>query len=230
MRYVRFQVVDDEDYGDYGILPDIFRNWTNYSPAIAVNALGHDLVEHGAREYGAFHQEVAAIGGYLFTRLFSGHAQNSFWTPRQLAASDMARTWNESTEEGLPDPPKVIILDKYHNEVLDEFFNGFREAIVAEWESNAADFAIDEDEELPVCPYATEENWPKFLGWLKYGYSRAYRRFKGDDSVAYRTYTNINQVISRYWEDLKMYADTGTKFTLAIDYSTGDVELRGGFF
>lgn len=227
MRFVKFKVVSDDESGSFGVLPNIFQNWPNYSPSIAVSNLGHDLVEHGTRETGAFHQEVAATGSYLFTRLLSGNVS----VPRNLwanyASSNKASEWKVSTIDYLPPAPKVLILDKETNDMLDSFIAKMKPELEKEWISEYDTWNMAPDEKIPPCPYTTAEVWPDMVGWLKFGYARASQRYKGNSWIAYMLYKNIEKTIFDNWNRLEQYGGTEQEFTLALDKESGQVELRG---
>lgn len=225
MRYVKFQVVSDNEFGGVGILPNIFLNWDNYSPSIARNNLGHDLIEHGCRETGAFYQEVAATGSFMFGRVLSGMSRSSL-SPHSRIVSNFHRDWQDSRGTLLPPTPKVLILDKETNEMLDKVFEGMRDEAIRVWESETSGTFDDEDEDRD-CPYTTDENWPKVLGWLKFGYARAKQRYK-EDYIAYQLVNNIDKVIENEWPMLEQYQDTGKEFSLAIDIENGTAELVRG--
>lgn len=229
MRYVKCKVVIDEEFGDSGILPNIFKNWTNYSPAVAVRALNHDLIEHGCRETGTFHQEIAALGSYLFTRLLSGNVPTAFWSNERLAAFNLTRTWRESTVSGLPTAPKVIILDSYDHATLDSFFREMRPEVNKEWEQSFDEEFGGEDEEgeIPVCPYTTDENWPKMVGWMKYGYARARRRYNSP-YMAYKLFQSIGNEIEKFWPLVS--ENIGETFTIALDIENGEARILKEFY
>ena len=109
--------------------------------------------------------------------------------------------------------------------MFDDFVSELRPVVSALWASASDDLYLDD--EVTECPYTTDENWPKFVGWLRYGYARAYRRFDGDDYLAYRMFKNINDTIKRNWDELAQYSESGRVFTLALDKTDGSVELRG---
>jgi hypothetical protein len=225
MRYVKFKVVSDDDFGGSGILPNIFKNWPNYSPAIAVSALAHDLLEHGCRETGMFHQEVAASGGYFFTRLLEGYVSNSL--PMEVnAASGFAQSWWDSIVKEIPEAPKVIILDKSSHQEIEEFCQSMKPWLLKEWEDVSEEMYLIEDEGIPECPYLTIENWPKVIGWLKYGYARAKRRYNNNSWVAYQLYKNIEKVIQDNWSRLEEYTDMSVEFTLCLDIENGEASIK----
>jgi hypothetical protein len=220
-RHVKFQVVTDQETGECGILPNIFRSWSNYSPAIGVGGLGHDLLEHGTRETGAFHQEVAAHGGYGFIRLLSGHLDH-YGNNAYNVTIGFARSWRDSTYAGIADPPKMIILSKIEHEQIDNLFAEARVHAINEWA--AEQWSLDGI--VPECPYTDIENWSKIIQWFKYGFARAKKRFKGNSYAAWKTFGKIGDVIDKNWDNLVEHADTGREFTLVIDYDNGDAWLR----
>jgi hypothetical protein len=223
MRYVQFQVVEDENHGGAGILPNIHRNWINYSPSVGVAGLAHDILEHGSNETGAFHEEIAAHGSWFFVRLLTGHVD--VWSScESVAASGMAEQWAESRTDYIPEPPKVFFLSPDENDMLDEFLPKVRRELAKQYSKEYSDFDLE-----PKCPYTTNETWPKMVNWYKYGYARAKRRYRGNDDIAYLLFRNVTKTIENNWEELKQYCDSGRKFTLVLDLDYGDVELRGLF-
>jgi len=90
------------------------------------------------------------------------------------------------------------------------------------WES---EFAYDDDEMTNF--FENDENWKRLCDWFKYGFARAKRRFKGDSWSMFTMRERIERVVQQSWSELMQWADSGRKFTLALDYENGGVEVRG---
>lgn len=225
MRFVKFRVVEDENFGDAGILPDIHQNWVNFNPAVSVRSLAHDVIEHGTLETGAFHEEIAAHGSYFFVRLLTGHVDSQIFLPHeQIAASGMSDQWKESSLDYIPELPYRYTLDSDVEEMLDEFLPRLRAALAREWSQCLESKEYDTERR---CPYTTNETWPRMVEWYKYGYARAYRSFRGDDDIAYRLFRNVSELMEEKWPELVSYENSDREFVLAMNYRTGDAELRG---
>src|SRR3954468_20450265 len=112
MRFVKFTVEENEEYGGNGILPKIFGDWTNYLPSYG-RTLAHDLLEHGTKETGGIDEEFAAIGSFLFVRDFNRMLAPSRYptTIEKSMASGLPRQYEESTRPVRP-APKAYGLTK----------------------------------------------------------------------------------------------------------------------
>lgn len=217
MRYIRFTVQEDEEHGGCGPVPFMFSNWTNFSPAL-FNA--HDILEHGTQETGAFDEELAAHGGYLFVRNFGTVYPSNNYTTEQSLSSGLARQYQESTSE-VREPRKFYGLTKLEIEQIESFAVGYREGMVKDWKD---EIDYDEDYNEP-CPFEDEVIWTRLVGWLKYGYARAKRRYKNDWGMAWALFENLDKLLTSQRAFLEQYADTGAVLTLALDYDNGYARL-----
>lgn len=79
---------------------------------------------------------------------------------------------------------------------------------------------------LEDIPEEDDETWARICGWVKFGYARAHRRFKGESYIAYSLFRSIEEEFKSYFETLKQYADTGMEFSIALDYENGHASMN----
>lgn len=221
MRHVKFTIHEDADYGIVGAIPNIFRGWSNYLPAID---LAHDLLEHGTKETGAFDEEMAALGGFLFVRNFGNSRPHIFSVAQNLAGSS-GTSYQESTIEGVRPAPRAYGLSRKEISRLEYFSIEFRDESIENWNDEILSGYEANDESAPDCPFEDDETWARILGWIKYGYARAKRRFHNDMDSAWATFEAVEKAC-KIIPDLSNYEGTGVEITMAIDYRNGWAEIR----
>lgn len=224
MRHVKLIVEEDYESGIVGLVPKIYKDWTNYMPSSSFG-LAHDLLEHSGKQTGAIDEEFAAHGAYLFVRDFGKHYSGNINTN---LATGISRQFTESTIDIRP-APKAYGLSIEDSNRLDAFLSLHSSAVERDWISDYAPSVMyDEDDEAPTCPFSDDETWERICGWIRSGYARAKRRFKNDKGTAYFLFQNIQNVVEKElpsWQ-ITECVNTDVEFTLSMDYESGWVEVR----
>lgn len=222
MRYIKFTMETDHDNtGEIGIMPNIHRNWNGYIPS-QPDGLAHDLLEHSVNETGAFDEELGALGGFLFVRAFGAYRSSTFTPLNQALAWDITSAFRDDST--LRDAPKWH-LTKAENEKIQTLLDSMRPLVIDSYES---EFYDEYDDENYDCMFENDAEWKRVCDWIKYGFMRAKRRFKGDDGLAFAVYERISRAIKPHWQTLLEFADSGREFTLKIDYENGWADLELG--
>lgn len=224
MRFVKFRMATDEEItGEIGVLPNIHQNWPNYMPS-QPSGLGHDLLEHGTKETGAFDEECAALGGSLFVRDFGALIRNPFYSIDKIMARDLVSAIRDCARGGdIRTAPKSK-LETHHDEQISAIMHDARPEAISGWVSEyGGDFDEDYSEENP---FEDDEKWNRIVGWVKSGFARANRRFKGEQYTAYALFQSIEREFKKYWDSLLTHADTGMEFTIALDYENGCASMQ----
>lgn len=224
MRFVKFTMATDEEItGEVGVLPKIHRNWSNYMPS-QPRGLGHDLLEHGTKETGAFDEECAALGGSLFVRDFGAHIQNPFYSIDKIMTMDLVSSIRDCSRGGDIRTAPKFKLEDYHEEQINSIMEGARPEAITSWVSEYGnDFDEDYSEENP---FENDEKWARIVGWVKSGFARANRRFKGEQYTAFALFRSVEREFEKYWQSLLSHADTGIEFTIALDYESGCASMQ----
>jgi hypothetical protein len=224
MRYFKFTMQSNDD-GFEGLVPNIHRNWPNYNPSDGF-AVAHDIMEHGTKETGAFDEEMAAHGGYLFVRRFGTFIPNMLFTTERALAGGMGRQYQESTIGYIREPKKAYGLTKQEIKDIEFFATKYRKELCKDWKLEINEYEDeDEDEGNIPCPFDSDEDWDKLVGWMKYGYARAKRRWK-DDGLAYALFQSIERELIREAHTLKIYLDSNMEFTLCLDAENGVAKVK----
>ncbi len=227
MKHIKFTIVEDERTGDYGALPNIFRNWDSY---IASFGLGHDLIEHSTKagqETGEVFQELRALGAHLFVGNFDRHKKMSQYFERspkgagKSFASDLDSTLTDQ-EEGIDALPKAPQAKLTKGEEADfaEFWKGVRRGIIEFRE-------YDQEGETTKFYW---RNRAEILAWLKYGFYLAKKRYKGDSWGAYEMReTIIPDTLRKFADDIDQEAREGEQFTLNYSVENRYCEITNGW-
>jgi len=212
-------MVEDDNFGGFGPMPRMFKNWSNYAPALFG---AHDVLEHGANETGGFDDEMAAQGGALFVRDFGNvYPPHPFgWSYEKILSGGLARQYEESTHE-VRTPPVIYGLTSHEIEQIEEFAVGYRAGMIQDWK----DYMLEnyEDEDFPACPFEDDETWNRILGWVKYGFLRAKRRFDNNQWMAWTLFQKLDKLIKATPE---LFSETYETLTLVLDYENAHAEIR----
>ena len=222
IRYIRCTVEEDDNFEGLGLRPGIFKNWSNFSPALCG---AHDLLEHGNKETGCFDEELAAHGGFMFVKNFSTVFPDLTNTPEKLLSGGMTQQYTESTTLGIRTPPKFYGLNTEDIKDIESFCEGYRDGLIEDWESEADNLMNlqDDDGETIPCPFVDDEVWSRCLGWIKYGFGRTKRRFDGDKASAFVLHERLDKVIKDTKKELSY---EGQMFTIKIDYRNCWAEIE----
>jgi hypothetical protein len=205
---VKFQIATNEEHGIRGAMPSrlIGKGWDSYIPNFAPS---HDLVEHGAGEFGALYQEAQALGAVLYIRGFE--IEEGFYAGNcrsDATASDLVASYRDayySERDELMEFPKFpsFKLDSDEVERFEEFFQAVEMHLSKHWDSemNSNCFVGCEDGSCDDCTpnWFVGNNWIETKTAIMYGYHKAKRR----------------------WEDLNVQA-----LKREIDRAMGEVEKR----
>jgi hypothetical protein len=187
------------------------------------SGLAHDLLDHSSNEHGLFCEEVAALGGACFTRNFGLQLYNPLNRPfAEILATDLVGSFRD--DETMNQSPRYW-LTKAEDVRLTQLLADMRPHAIKYYEAEFTDY--QEDEFINLC--ADDAYWNSLCDWLKYGYYRTKRRFKGDFDAAHATFQAIGRAVERVWSTLLDYADSGAEFTLALDYDNGYVRVDGEY-
>ena len=223
MKHIKFTVQMDDRIGDYGALPNIFRNWDSY---IASWSLGHDLIEHSTKsgqETGEVWQELRALGAHLFTSNFGYSVESNYWnTPQKKGeslSSDLDSILND--QEGnwstLPKAPRIK-LDEGEEENFTEVWKSFKHHV-----RNYREYNED------VLRFYWE-NKGEILAWLRYGFYLAKKRYKGDEWNAWQMRKMIDRTLSEFGRKLNSDFESieqfeGEEFTLSYSVENMHCEI-----
>lgn len=222
MRYIKFKMETDQEMtGEVGIVANIHRQWENYIPTQPYG-LGHDLLDHASNERGYFYQEMAALGSSIFRNAFGDHLPNLVLKYSEAVASDIVSSYRDNQD--IIDAPKFTLSQKDTNK-LDKLLAEIRPEAVKYFESEYG-YEMEHDSEYTNV-MQSDETWSQVCGWIKYGFARAKRRFKGDAWGMYYLRNRIERVVKNQWASLIEWADSGREFTLVLEYGSGYVEVRG---
>lgn len=220
MRHVKFTMVSNREMGGEGIVPNIFKNWSNYMPT-GDFGIGHDLIEHSTKENGFVWQELVAFGAILYVRNWGIYIRNNgifkgdaITEQAKALAWEMPNVFRDSeTEIEFPEMPKYK-LTREEKQKLRYFMHTFRT------EANKA-FDSEEETELDA------ETFDKIENVIGYGFAKAKKRYSQHDVYnVFHMKELIQNEVKRRWNTLCEYTDSGVEFTLSYDIANGHCEIR----
>jgi hypothetical protein len=226
MRKVRLTAKEDFENGFVGLVPDIFKDWENYTPVGGFGAgLAHDLMEHGTKETGAVYQELKALGAFLYVRGFGDYVTQYFNEELFGLSNFDENLISQTTDEVLPDVPRFSFPSEYR-ERMNEYLTELRKAIFSEKFAADAISNYGYDEEMPEFVNYYRKNFDIIAKWLEYGFASTYRRYKGE--YVWNTFQAISKTVNEFRK--KSYYDDTPKFqegeTFTLTYGDGWAEIE----
>ncbi len=173
MRTIYCQVLEHEDYGILGLVPEIYMNWFKYANFTPSINLGHEMMAHGNNETGSLEDELKALGAELWLSDFFSYLQFSLDNAWLFASS-----LNNSIADALladnysvSAPIKKYSLSAELKAKIKALFDAAIPRLVA---------YLRDTLENDAQNYA-DSNYTPILEWLCYGFSHARKRYCGHD-------------------------------------------------
>jgi hypothetical protein len=212
MRHVKLDVIKCEHTGELGFRPKMFSGWSSY---IAGTSLGHDLIDHGTKEWGEVWQEFRALGAYLFVSQFGEYKESNFLNNSIGKSIFYDFT---STLSDLYSSPKLHSAPKVKLE-------GWEEDSFAElWEDFSECFVEGQDNDECGENAYFFENKDAILSWFRYGYKKAKDRYNGNSWNAWSMRNEISDFLRDKWEKNEFFE--GDVATLSYSVKTGEINLK----
>jgi len=213
MRYVRFRVVEDQEFGGLGLKFAQTHKLCNGMFTIQNGLiLAHDLVEHqqGHQKIGSIGDEMVALGGSCYTRgQWEDVSRRSIYSAADSLASDL--TGQMATlylEQNVPFRQKLVTS-------RDEDPSGFVDCVIEtardSWSKNYESYDLDHR--------PTQERVDTYLEacrtYMLHGAKLAHRRY-GCGMLANNLFREIERVVG---EDRISFMDyEGQEFLLGYDF------------
>jgi hypothetical protein len=180
---VKFFISEHYESGMKGAMPLRLKDkgWDSYIPGFAPS---HDLIDHGANEFGALYQEVQALGAILNLRgwevdegYYAGQCRSDF-VAGDLVSSYKDAYYADSFRDLLafPELPKFR-LNRDERERFDEFFEALKNALPRYWESEVNDNCDPDCDECTPNWFFQGDNWEKTKLAMMYGFYKSQKRW-----------------------------------------------------
>jgi hypothetical protein len=178
MLIAKFEWKEDQELGGEGWIPTRFPNFS----AGEGLTIAHDTLEHFANDEGNLAGELRAFGAMIFTRVEGGYFSNEM--TRRSAEENLGMELGRFLEElgngehsgwgDFPRPPRTYRLKNGTEEIIDKILTESLKSYQAEMQNYSEDHLTDS--------YQTDIELSKMHGWLRIGYRKAVRRFRGAGS------------------------------------------------
>lgn len=207
---------EDRDYGSMGWAP-AHQPMFNTSAGLGV---AHDTLEHFAGDDQSWEGEFRAFGSILWIRGVGGYFYSLPHNPNPAyhMSGDISRFIRDMLWQGkvLKEPPRSRALNEDAEAILQEALRLARK-----------DFAYEHRQESPQYRSRMADFRRELLkaeGWIRFGYRKAVRRWRGNDSteVAW-LFDQIEREVNR-----RKHAEEGDKLIVRVSPSklTYQIELR----
>lgn len=160
MRYLKFEAVEDQEFGGLGLVnvTDRHKLCNGMFTAQTGLILAHDIIEHqqGFSKIGSIGDEMLALGGVVFTRAdwsdLSRNGSGSRHTPAEHLASDVVNMGRMFLQSGVPFRQKLQTtrLDSFEI-LINDTIECAREAIRDELDDDESVSQHDIDTYLEGC-------------------------------------------------------------------------------
>jgi hypothetical protein len=178
MLIAKFEWKEDQELGGEGWIPTRFPNFS----AGEGLTIAHDTLEHFANDEGNLAGEVRAFGAMIFTRVEGGYFSNrmSRYSPEETVGMELGQFLEElsngehSDWGDFPRPPRTYRLKNGTEEIIDKILTETLKSYEREAQNYSENSLIDN--------HQTSIELSKMHGWLRIGYRKAVRRFRGADS------------------------------------------------
>lgn len=210
MKVFTLDVATHEEFGNVGL------RWKRWMDPFSGMGTAHDMLEHFPRDKGSTEEELMALGASFFVRDFGGyHAQKGSRNsnPGYHMGPDIADQQGYKSDRGegmaLRDPGRTTACEE-----IDEFIaEALKEARKESYERN--------DGKIPMYLHKSEEK--KIYGWMRKGYRKAVRRYKGMKSWhVCHVFMLIEEAVDKF---LKHCEDYGQKVKIYVDVDRSLVRL-----
>ena len=213
MRTFELEIREHESYGTLGFQIK-GRSWAEPGSAMT---LAHDILEHFPNDRGSTEEEFMALGASLFVRNEGEyHAQKNAHNcdPGYQMSGDIEMQTDYMMQRG----ESIWIRSPGRTEACAMNIEGYI--------STALEFAMKEsrsrsDDGRPEEWLRPENHW-KARGWMRRGYRKAQRRYKGIDR------SHLCQVfleIERHAERVLRFAEECQQFIVKVDVDQGYVKV-----
>lgn len=212
MRTFELEVRMHEEYRALG-LALVNRQWADPLEGMAV---AHDILEHFPNDRGSTEEELMALGASILVR----DEENYFCqkgkrnpNPGHQMSGDIAEQVNYAMQRGetlcLRSPGRTVSCEDY----IECYFTTAIDEAMSE--------SGDRNNGRPDEWLRPDNHW-KIRGWLRRGYRKACKRYKG--ICAAHLCAVFNEIEKRADNVLK-YADEGMRFIVKVDVDQGYVKF-----
>lgn len=231
---LRFTIETCPNHGITGIMPNRFKNvgWDSYIPSFAV---AHEMIEHGAGEFGAVFQEYQALGAVLFVRgweykdgYYAGTSRAEHYGSEMV---DIYQTSSYEWDERLLRFPKFpkFSLSWDEKRKFKKFFQTVKQGVIKAWNEQVNDdceYICELCDDCQNCEHGESfcencrsnwllENWENVKTSIMFGYYKSKRRWDNFNVQSLRD--NIEREIKSKEKMLEGYNETGAEFSLQCE-------------
>lgn len=216
MRLIReFEFAMHEEYGNIGLRP----TWIPNTDPFLGMAVAHDILEHMPGDKGTFEDEMQALGASLWIRSNGYYQRNGNINPVHVhIGSEFENQKDYFSQRGdgicISDPGRTLALDEWvENDITEALKYGRK----CERDRCRENEGYGDD----TITLMTSRNMRYIHGWMRKGYRRTVRRYKGIQSYQVE---HMFITIEEKADLLIKHAEIeGAKVKFIVDVDRGDV-------